>query len=141
MKPSDVTEALGQSTALAEKVLLRVEELELLVSADRPRRLIELAQTELADAVAEASKFWASQEGGLAEEAASSDDYDVGQAWREFRGLLTHSARRAAEASLTIATRLAVCDDALSALGIHHEYTKDGAVHSQSGRRAAAVMA
>lgn len=121
-----MTEALGRSTALAERVLLRVEELELLVTADRPRRLVELAQAELAAAVAEASEFWASQEAGLAEQAASSEDSEARQAWQELRGLLAHSARRAAEASSAIAGRLAVCEDALAALGLHREYARDG---------------
>lgn len=126
MRPSEMTQALSRSTTLAERVLLRVEELELLVNGDRPRRLIDLAQAELANAVAEANDFWAAQEAGLAEEAASCEDHEVRQIWLEFRSLLVHSARRAAEASSAIAGRLAVCDDAMAALGVHREYTGGG---------------
>lgn len=143
MGPSEITQALVRSTTLAEKILLRVEELELLVTGDRPRRLVDLAQAELAAAVADASDFWASEEAGLAEEAALSEDYEVRQSWQEFRSLLAHSARRAAEASSVIAGRLVVCDDALAALGVHREYDGDGKVRpgNQSLPKPSTVMA
>lgn len=130
MGTEEVVQTLGHSTALAETVLLRVEELELLISNDCPRRLIELAQAELADAVGAAANFWATQEEGLAAEASTSADGDVQYAWREFRSLLVRSARRAAEASSVIAMRVAVTEDALSALGLYKEYGRSGAVRT-----------
>ena len=142
VEPLAIAGVLEDSATLAERVLLRVEELELLVTGDRPRRLIELAQGELADAVNEAGRFWQHQE-GLAMAAVSSADDDVQQAWQELRALLAHSARRAAEASSVIAARLAVGEDALAALGLHREYTNDGTLRSGEGSLAKApkVMA
>lgn len=128
METSEIVEALQRGTEVTERVLLRVEELEQLVAADRPRRLIDLAQAELARAVEEARDLWDRRERGLADEAASCEDPDVQRAWREFRMLLATSARRAVEASALIAGRLAVADDALAALGVHREYGHDGSV-------------
>lgn len=123
-----MVEALHRGTEATELVLLRVEELEQLVAADRPRRLIDMAQAELATAVAEARELWERHEEGVAEEASCCEDPEVQRAWREFRLLLATSARRAAEASSVIAGRLAVADDALAALGLHTEYGHDGSV-------------
>jgi hypothetical protein len=124
-----VTETLAQGAALAERVLLKVEELELLVTYDRPRRLVDMAQAELAAAVADADNFWAGREGDFVDEAAR--DVDAQREWQAFRALLAHSARRAAQASAAIAARLAVCEDALAALGLHREYGQDGAVRAR----------
>jgi len=125
--------ALGEGAALAEKVLLRVEELELLVTSDRPRRLIELAQEELCEAVENANAFWARQEDDLLADALSSSDVGVEEAWRDLRALLARSARRAAEASSAIAARLIVGEDALAALGVHREYAQDGTLVRSRG--------
>jgi hypothetical protein len=119
---------LALGSTLAERVLLRVEELELLVVNDRPRRLIDIAQAELAAAVSDADNFWAQRESDIIDEAAIGPGAQ--QEWQAFRALLAHSARRAAEASATMASRLAVCEDALAALGLHREYAGDGAVRT-----------
>lgn len=119
---------LAQGTALAERVLLRVEELELLVTNDKPKRLIDMAQAELAAATSDAADFWAQRESDLPVEAAMGPDTQ--QEWQAFRALLAHSARRAVEASGVMASRLAVCEDALAALGVHREYDGDGVVRA-----------
>jgi hypothetical protein len=133
VKAPEIAKTLDNGTALAERVLLRVEELELLVTGDRPRRLIELAQAELEAAVAEAAELWSEQEDGFLKELAASQDVSTQQAWDELRSLLARSARRAAEASSTIAARLVAGEDALAALGLHREHTANGPV--RTGRR------
>jgi hypothetical protein len=130
---------LAQGTALAERVLLRVEELELLVTYDRPRRLIDMAQAELATAVADASGFWARREDDLVDQVAQGPEAQ--QEWQVFRALLAHSARRAAEASAVIASRLAVCEDALAALGIYSEYDDSGIVRARQALPGNRIMA
>lgn len=132
MEPSRITDVIHDGAAAAERVLLRVEELELLIAADRPRRLIEMAQTELSDAISEASGLWDAQDPRLPEMAASSEEPDVRAAWRDFKDLLVASAERSAQASELIAGRLAVAEDVMSALGNHREYGRDAAVRGGS---------
>jgi hypothetical protein len=126
MGRTDVTEVLSRGVHAAERILLRVEELELLVSADRPRRLIDLAQEELTAAVVDAARTFDND--GLEElsSAGTTTDPSVAGAWIEFKEMLTLSSRRASEASTLIATRLLAAQDALGALDGHREYGADG---------------
>jgi hypothetical protein len=126
VETSDALEALELSAQAAEQVLLKVEQLQLLVRADKPRRLVELAQAELASAVERANEIWESHGAGFAKEASSSPSTEVRRAWQEFRALLARSASSAAEASAAIAAQLAVTEDALSALGLCREYGREG---------------
>lgn len=132
MEPSRIADTIHEATKAAEQVLLRVEELELLVSADRPRRLIEMAQADLSEAISYATELWEAQDSALAETAAGSDDQSVQAAWQDFKSLLATSAERSAEASTVIAGRLAVAEDVMSTLGIHREYGRDAGVRDAS---------
>jgi len=135
----EMLENLERGSQAAEEVLLRVEELQLLISADKPRKLIELAQEELVRAVDKVNEVWPANSGGLAHELASSDDADVRRAWQEFRSLLAACASSAARASAVIATHLTVTEDALAALGVCRQYDQHGALrlvgHADDGRK------
>lgn len=132
MDQSLIVEAIRSATDASERALLRVEELELLVSSDRPRRLIEMARDELFEAVSDVAELWAAQDPQLPRVAADSEDPDVQSAWRRFTDLLSVSAQRSAEASAVIAGRIAVAEDVMSALGVHREYGRDAGVRDAS---------
>ncbi len=122
MERTGIVDVLYGGTEATELVLLRVEGWELLITVDRPRRLIEMARAELSEAVSIAANFWDAQGPDPAAVASVSEDPDVQAAWSEFRRLLADSAKRSAEASAVIAGKLAVADDVLGALGAHREY-------------------
>jgi len=132
MEPSRIVDAIRDGADAAELVLLRVEELELLISADRPRRLIEMAQAELSEAISDASDLWSAQDPRLPEIASSSEEPDVRDAWADFKRLLAASAARSVQASELIAARLAVAEDVISLLGVHREYGRDATVSGRS---------
>jgi hypothetical protein len=135
-------EALELSAQAAELVLLKVEELMLLVRADKPRRLIELAHAELASAVERANDIWESHGEGFAEAVSCSSSSELQRAWQEFRSLLARAAGSAQEASAAIAAHLAVTEDALSALGLSREYGPGGHLRLVSpGQQQSPVMA
>lgn len=121
--------ALEDGMGAAERILLRVEELELLIGADRPRRLIDMAQGELAEAIAGAERLWGEQGRELVEVASTATDPEVSAAWGEFAEMLALSSRRASEASALIASRLLAAQDAIDALDEHREYGRDGGLH------------
>lgn len=126
MDTSEITEALNRGMDVAERVLLRVEELELLVGADRPRRLIDLAQGELEEAVARAGQVFDNDGKQAILEAAATEEPCVIRVWEEFREMLALASRRASEASVLIASRLLAAQDAISALDGYSEYGHDG---------------
>jgi hypothetical protein len=138
---SDILEALELSAQAAELVLLKVEQLQLLVTADKPRRLIELAHAELEAAIERADQVWESHGEGFAQAAASAESAEVKRAWQEFRALLGDAARSAAQASAVIASQLAVAEDALSALGFYREYGSQGESRLARVQSQAPVMA
>jgi len=132
MEPSRIVDVIHDGADTAELVLLRVAELAALVDSDRPRRLIEMAQAELAEAVTRAADVWAAQDPGLADLAAGSADIEVRAAWADFKALLAVCAECSAEASTVIAGRLAVAEDVISLLGVHREYGRGAAVSGRS---------
>jgi hypothetical protein len=141
VETTEILEALELSAQAAELVLLKVEQLQLLVGADKPRRLIELAQVELLGTVEHANALWESHGEGFAEAVSSSGSREVQRAWQEFRVLLAHCASSAAKASAAIAAQLAVAEDALSALGFFCEYGPEGVLRLFRGAQASEVLA